>query len=444
MHPGDTGLWPHSTDAEGRLSEVVLRFIETRHLRAEQGLLLVRYSPLEGEPHGSIVSYRRNGAWIEPSPDEDKDKWFFEGPESESAAEYPQFFDLLPRFEGTVAAHLQQLATEWFDGRELEIDSELNPGDFCGEAPRLEVSFSSPKHCHVELVTDYSIWHRSPNRSWKRVRNLSIQDTLRRSAINDAANRHLEASLKFEPITADERDGQWAQHDEAFSLAMALGGSFQIIPTFDSHLMLLEEEEALNWTTVRRLLSLSATAGFSCNQDGQAAELFVQQGKQKWVREHGEWVWTERQLDSQWSPTEIEISRLTEAVTWWDTFGSKLPPEPAPSYSSSGSVAFVTDVDPCGSSDFPLLDLVFGLIDDGRGLRRTSGHWEEDYIGALDMENHMPRDEGDLRPWGGQYLYVLGRDAAALAVEFWDYGRRDCGAYPPSWTDFAGPMSGRN
>lgn len=117
---------------------------------------------------------------------------------------------------------------------------------------------------------------------------------------------------------------------------------------------------------------------------------------------------------------------------------------PAPSYSSSGSVAFVTDVDPNTSSDFPLLNLVFGSIEDGRGLRRTSGHWEEDYIGALDMENHMPTDEGDLRPWGGQHLYVLGRDAAALAVEFWDYGRRDCGAYPPSWTDFAGRMTGQH
>jgi hypothetical protein len=60
------------------------------------------------------------------------------------------------------------------------------------------------------------------------------------------------------------------------------------------------------------------------------------------------------------------------------------------------------------------------------------------------MENHMPTDEGDLRPWGGQHLYVLGRDAAALAVEFWDYGRRDCGAYPPSWTDFAGRMTGQH
>lgn len=46
------------------------------------------------------------------------------------------------------------------------------------------------------------------------------------------------------------------------------------------------------------------------------------------------------------------------------------------------------------------------------------GHWEEDYIGALDMENDMPADEGDLLPWGGPYLYILDSDACALALEF--------------------------
>lgn len=407
------------------------------------GTHLVRYSCLEKEPHVTSTFYRKNGAWIEPSRNVEEDSWFFDGPDAENAAEYPQFFDLLPRFEGTVATHLHEQAIEWFDRREGEVYSELNAEDFCGEAPRLEVNFSSPRRCHIELVTDHAVWHRSPDRSWKRVKQLSVQHVLRRSAINDAAKRHLEASLRLEPITDDDRDGLWAQHDEAFTLAMALGGSFQIVPTFDSHLVTLEEDSDLNWTTVRRLLALSAKAGFSCNQDGQAAELFVQQGKKKWVREHCEWVWTERQLDAQWAPVEIELSRLAEAVTWWDNFGSMLPPEPAPSYSSSDSVAFVTDVDPYVSGDFALLDLVFGSIQDGTGLRRTSGHWEEEYIAALDIENHMPRDEGDLRPWGGQYLFVLGRDAAALAVEFWDHGRRDCGATTPSWTDFAVRMTGR-
>lgn len=444
MHPGDTDSWPHPTDSEGGLPDVVLRFIETRHLGAEQGLLLVRYPSVEGEPHRSTVSYRRNGVWIVPSPDEDNDKWFFEGPESASATEYPQFFDLLPRFEGTVAAHLHEAAIEWFDSHAREVSWDIRPEVFCSESPRLEVRFLPQSRCRIELVTEQAIWHRTPEGGWKLEKSLTIQDSLQRSAVNGFADRHLQAAWDIRPEIADEHEGRGPRHDEALGVAMAIGASFPIIPTFDSHLLFLEEESALDWPSAQHLLAASAKAGFLCNEDGQATELVVRRGTNEWVRKQCSWMRTHDQVSSQRRLEEMDLSRLPDAVRWWDTVPGPVPLYETRWYSTSDSVSFVTDVDPYESRDFPLIDLVLGAIDDGSGLRRRSGHWEEDHIGALDIENHMPADEGDLRPWGGQYLYVLSHYAAALALEFWDFGRRDCSKYDFTWSDFAQWMAGRS
>ncbi|PJI53675.1 hypothetical protein CTI14_25215 [Methylobacterium radiotolerans] len=107
------------------------------------------------------------------------------------------------------------------------------------------------------------------------------------------------------------------------------------------------------------------------------------------------------------------------------------------SFGASSRIAFVTDADPYETQDFQLLDLVLGALDNGFGFRRRSGHWEEEYIDALDVENHMPVDEGDLRPWGGLYLHDLSESAAVLAQEFWDYGRRGFHSQSCRWSDFA-------
>ena len=443
MYPGDTGSWPKPTK-EDRLPDVVLRFVETRHLRAEQGLLLVRYAPLAGEPHRSAISYRTSGAWVGLSPNEDKDQWFFEGPESKSAAEYSQFFDLLPRFEGTVAAHLHKAAVEWFDSQAHEASWDIRPEAFCSESPRLEVRLLPQSRCRIELATEQAVWHRTTDGSWKLEKCLSIQDSLQRSAANSVADRHLQAAWDFRPEIEDEHEGRGARLDEALGIAMAIGASFPVIPTFDSHLLFLAEESALDWQSAHHVIATSAKAGFLCNDDGQATKLVVHRGKNEWIRKDCSWVRTHGQVDSHQRLEEMELSRLPDAVRWWDTDPGPVPVHETDWYATSDSVSFVTDVDPYESRDFPLLDLVLGAIDDGAGLRRRSGHWEEEYVGALDIENHMPTDEGDLRPWGGQYLYVLSPYAAALALEFWDFGRRDCSKYDFMWSDFARWMAGRS
>lgn len=89
-------------------------------------------------------------------------------------------------------------------------------------------------------------------------------------------------------------------------------------------------------------------------------------------------------------------------------------------FTSEGPIYFVTPNDPEGGSNFELRDLVMGSLDDGTGVRRTAGIWVREHIAALDWENHMPTDERDMSPWGGEYLYGLDDDTAGLAIDFWD------------------------
>jgi hypothetical protein len=99
---------------------------------------------------------------------------------------------------------------------------------------------------------------------------------------------------------------------------------------------------------------------------------------------------------------------------------------------------FVTDDDPFDGGDFRLSDLIRGDIDDGFGWSRNSGMWTRHYIPVLDYENHLPTDEGDLRPWGGQYVWSIPNELENLALSFWEdlvleyhFGENDV-----YWSDF--------
>lgn len=100
----------------------------------------------------------------------------------------------------------------------------------------------------------------------------------------------------------------------------------------------------------------------------------------------------------------------------WDTVKSLLIVD----FTTEGSVSFITPNDPEDGRNFELRDLVMGSLDDGTGARRTAGIWVREHIAALDWENHMPADEGDMSPWGGEYLYGLDDNTAGLAIDFWD------------------------
>lgn len=114
---------------------------------------------------------------------------------------------------------------------------------------------------------------------------------------------------------------------------------------------------------------------------------------------------------------EDSLLSLAEAgELHWDTVKTMLDLDDA----AEGPFAFVSSSDPVDGSDFRLDDLVMGHLDDGNGARRSSGMWIKGYVGVLDWENHMPADEGDMSPWGGQYLYDLDDDTADLAIAFWD------------------------
>ena len=59
-------------------------------------------------------------------------------------------------------------------------------------------------------------------------------------------------------------------------------------------------------------------------------------------------------------------------------------------------------------------------MDTGYGEARRAGKWEHGYWPVLNFENHMPADEGDRCPYGGEYLHSIDKSLEPFAVEFWD------------------------
>ena len=56
----------------------------------------------------------------------------------------------------------------------------------------------------------------------------------------------------------------------------------------------------------------------------------------------------------------------------------------------------------------------------GTAKPAAPGIWEHGYWPVLDYENHLPADEGDPTPWGGEYLYRVDKNFELFATKFWD------------------------
>jgi hypothetical protein len=109
-----------------------------------------------------------------------------------------------------------------------------------------------------------------------------------------------------------------------------------------------------------------------------------------------------------------------DAAMTWDVSQEAKTLQPQRPEFSVRSVYFVTKDDPGEEGNFSILGLVRGSVGDGYGETRQGSVWQHGYWAVLDFENHMPTDEGDMRPWGGEYLREVPRELEPFAVAFWD------------------------
>lgn len=413
------------------LTDERLRFVSSRGPDSKNVLFLISYPTLESQADGEGSSYRKNERWVEVSEHSEENEWFFEGYEDDAPAFYysHQYLDKL------VSPYLGEVAVKWYDSLRGTSDVAGDPQIFCSDAVALTVlRLRESPHYDVDLVTNAGLWSRSADGSWKLKSVLSRREILQRNALSGVAEGLIR---EYAEQAGDGRNEEDTTSDELLGTALALGAPLTIVPTFDALLFRSAANGTVGWESVQHLLAVHAEAGFLCNDDDLASELVVQHRSQSWFRSQGRWVqahhpWPEGQT---FIPFPLEM--LPAAVAWWDGETKKPAAVPAP-YSTPTSLSFVTDVDPLEARDFPLLGLVRGSIDDGTGWTRTPGFWEWEYVDVLDFENHMPSDEGDMRPWGGKYLYRVPAKLEVLALAFWDsQGDRYGSLFARvAWSDF--------
>ena len=415
-----------SEDDEDLGDLVALRILTQSRADEPLRLLLVKYlTTVDGKVHS--VSYRQNGKWSRFSNTKPGGWVFLDDEMCQFVSDYINYLEYCEDIHSLVTPALHDEVLKWFDLHEGNESMPDIRAIYCSENHHFEVHFEPNNRYSIVLRLDTCLWKRTKN-SWEFTKSLPTWERIRLSQLTRAAEYHLEMALSSEseqPTSASINR----------SISHGYGTSFTIIPTMESVLIAAEESGEMNWAIAESVLDISATVELYRNMHGQIAQIAVTTASSRWVRSLGSWTQSELVLDSStWEAFKIPIAKLADAVYWWDTIGSKLPPGPAPSFenASSLSIAFVTDSDPLECNDFPLLELVRGDVEDGSGASREGRQWVSGHIPVLDFENHMPADEGDNRPWGGRYLQWLDPDTALLAIDFWDHAgpRR-------SWTDFA-------
>ncbi|MGW6173684.1 hypothetical protein ACWF5H_09360 [Arthrobacter sp. NPDC055138] len=376
--------------------------------------------------------YRRYGAWLETAGHLVEDAWFFAGEEGDM----PPCYWYGDSKDETVPAELVPESIIWYDAYERGESTEICATAFVGSDPEMLVRrLPGRAHFSIELLVNDVLWQKSADESWTFFKNLSVRDRVQLEALQVMATHILETAF-----LAREQDGPDMDIDVAEAHALALGAYLPVIPTFEQKLLELYKQGPLLWKDISPLVSLQTASEFLIDGHDRVFGLVVNQAHKSWLRLYGTWTQVDpaRIAKKNFKTHKVSIRNLRNAVNWWDIcnrpeiFAHELP------VLLNDRLQFVTNTDPYESRNFPLIQLVRGSLNDGDGWIRQGYNWHRTQIPVLDVENHMPADEGDMRPWGGEYLYCVPEALEPLALSFWDKGQHDylVGNRHPSWNDF--------
>ena len=399
-----------------RRVETVLRLVSTKESSPEDDFLLVKH-PRPFEAETDPVYYRLQGAWVPFDSDASSEDWgFLNDEELFSPGAFIEYYEYL--FEnnnyrgGEIIPALSSQFIQWFDTNSHKSISKLDIEPFVEPLEDYGIAFVSGGTCHQFIYTETGTWAQS-TAGWKFSPKQSLHDELQTVASERLAEEHLRRShqLQSQPVRAGiERH-----------LGISYGSAFRVIPTFEEYIS-GQYSENLTWKQGEELLAVYASAYFYCNPAKEAAALIVESKSRTYIRSFGNWVSTKMNLDARWTRQKVSISELRDAVRWWDSIGSTLPEIPVPDFPDSAHFAFVTPDDAQEYDNPSLTHLVRGGMTEGTGYVRTGRSWIRQELSVFDWENHMPADEGDMRPWGGEYFLNLDPDEAIAAVRFWDQG----------------------
>jgi hypothetical protein len=388
-----------------------LQFVNGPHPERGWELFLVRYV-VGGS---NQCQYRTDGEWLNISECRDEDKWFFSTPHDEEWSLF-DFSQMDERSIGVEVGYLVDQAVEWYDHPDKRSDVAYEV--FGIEEQQLFVR-RPPRQAdlEIELATKGLLWSRSSDHQWKLLSNLTLRERVQRAVLID----HAEKLIRESNTVRFSRSPQEDSCDLRITAAIAVGSPFQVIPTFDLMLFELVDNNLLCWESVRHLLTCSAEAVLlnSVGSD-EITGISVQSGPHTWLRYRGSWLPVERRPDHEGIMLPIAMEDLREAVLTWDVNEKAKSPRLKQQDFPGKSIHFVTQDDPGDVNDFAIQGLVRGSMDTGYGESRRAGIWERGYWPVLDCENHMPTDEGDMRPWGGRYLCQVDKYLEPFAIEFWD------------------------
>ncbi|UKA72241.1 hypothetical protein [Arthrobacter sp. FW306-06-A] len=388
-----------------------LQFINGPHPEGGLELFLVRYVVGVSDE----CQYRTDGEWLNAFQCKDEHAWFFLAPPDEeySLFDYSQMDE---RSIGVEVGYLVDQAVEWYDhpGKRSDVAYEV----FGIEEQQLFVHRPPGQaDLEMELATKGLLWSRSSDHQWKLLSNLTLRERVQRAVLID----HAEKLIRESNTVRFSRSAQDDCCDLQITAAIALGSPFRVIPTFDSMLFELIDKNTLRWESVRPLLACSAEAALLSSGDSdEIAGISVRSGPHTWLRYKESWLPVNRTPDHEQILLPLAMDDLREAVLVWDVAEKAKSPRPKRREYPSKSIHFVTRDDPGDIADFAIQGLVRGSVDTGYGESRRAGAWERGYWPVLNFENHMPTDEGDLRPWGGRYLCQVDTDLEPFAIEFWD------------------------
>lgn len=358
--------------------------------------------------------YRANREWLDVSQCRDEDAWFFLVLPDEEGS----YFDYSQMDEsgvGVEVGHLVDQAVEWYDnpaersGVSQEIFGAQEQQLFVQRKPG-SLDFK------VQLATQGVLWRRISKGQWILENKLSLRDRFQRSVLTEQAEKLLREAPAFRSsLAAGER-----AIDLQTAATLASGAPIRVIPTFDELLFRIVERDELTWDSLCPLLACSAKVWLVIDEaTDETRGLVVQSGSRTWLRHGASWIPVNRKEGHKRRLQQLDMDNLVEAVNWWDSAGSVSGKRSTPPKFSVSSIQFVSD-DPHEVPNFSIRDLVRGTTDTGYGEARRSGTWQHGYWPVLDFENHMPADEGDLRPYGGEYLHSIDESLEPFAIAFWD------------------------
>ena len=406
----DQYVAPEAEPIQEEATKWQLQFIGAPHPDGGRELFLVRYVVGGSEE----CQYRANGKWLDVTQCHDEDAWFFLIPPGGDLS-YFDHSQLDESSVGVEVGYLVEQAVEWYDhpaersGLAYEI--------FGAQEQQLFVQrkFGS-LNFQVQLATQGIIWKRTSKGQWTLEDNLSRRERFQRSVLIEQA----EKSLREGPVSNSSPPAEGTAIDLHTAFAIASGAPIQVVTTFDELLFRIVEQSGLTWDSVCPLLACSAKVWLVIDEaTDETRGLVVQSRSRTWLRHRASWIPVNWKRGHKRRLQQLGMDNLVEAVNWWDSVGSVSGKRSTPPKFSDSSILFVSD-DPHEVPNFSIRDLVRGAMDTGYGEARRSGTWQRGYWPVFDFENHMPADEGDLRPYGGEYLHSIDKSLEPFAVAFWD------------------------